>query len=298
MFGYIKPFVPQLRVCEHECWRAVYCGLCRCMKRHICADSTLALSYDAAFLALVRLAATGEETRFSNRRCVFHPFKKRPMLEQCEALRYSASVGALLAYHKVADDVADEGGISRRLLLPEAKRLRRKAGMAELDGEISARLDKLYAAERQARGSGRASVDNLAELAGAVTALIFAYGLEDRDARVASELGRRIGRWVYIADAVADLEKDKKNAAFNPFLYSATPDGKTDSLQAEESRPDFDRDAVAASLALERKAAEGALNLLECADAGIESILRNVITLGMGSVEEKLLGSAGAQPQS
>lgn len=291
MFGYIKPYIPQLKVCEHECWRAVYCGLCRCMKRHICADSTLALSYDAAFLALVRLAATGEQTKFSTRRCVLHPLKKRPMLEQCEALRYSASVGALLVYHKVADDVADEGSISRRLLLPEAKRLRRKAGEKELDGEISLRLDKLYAAEREARESGRASVDNLAELAGAVTAFIFAYGLQDRAARVTGELGRRIGRWVYIADAVADIEKDKKNSTFNPFLYSTASPGEPDGKNSDETQPVFDRDAIAASLALERKAAEGALNLLDCADAGIEAILRNVITLGMGSVEEKLLGA-------
>ncbi|MGI6202805.1 MAG: DUF5685 family protein [Eubacteriales bacterium] len=297
MFGYIKPFVPQLRVCEHECWRAVYCGLCKCMGKHVCADSTLTLTYDAAFLALVRLAATGEKTDFELRRCILHPLKKRLVLKQCEALRFSASVGALLAYHKIADDIADEGGLRGRLLLPEAKRLRRKAGYRELDEEITAKLEALYSAERKARETHSASPDGLAELSGDVTACIFAYGLQDRAARVVAELGRRVGRWVYIADAFADYEKDFKASNFNPFLFSPSqPVGDAGTRKGD--MPPLDHDAVAASLALERRAAEAALNLLDCTDAGIESILRNIITLGMGSVEEKLLGSAGAQPQS
>jgi hypothetical protein len=281
MFGYIKPYVPQLRVSEHECWRAVYCGLCKCMGRHICADSTLALSYDAAFLALFRLAATGEEIHFTNRRCALHPAKKRPMLDSCEALRYSASVSALLVYHKLADDVADEGRFSHRLLMPEARRLHRKAKLPELDRALTERLNKFYETEKNAaNGDASASADKLAELSGSATALIFSSGLEGVAARVASELGRRVGRWVYFTDAVADREKDAKTGAFNPFASN------------------FDRDSIAAALALERRAAEGALNLLGCSDTGIESILRNIITLGMGMSEEKALGGIVKSPKS
>lgn len=289
MFGYIKPYVPELRVKEHECWRAVYCGLCKCMGRHICADSTLALSYDAAFLALARLAATGEETKFANRRCAVHIAKKSPMLEPCEALRYSASVCALLAYHKLADDIADEGRLSRRLLLPEAKRLRRKAGLAGLDSEITGLLDKLHIAEKSStaekspsaeKSAGResGSVDMFAELSGGITAAVFANGLDGRASRVAAELGRRVGRWIYIADAVADRGKDAKSGAFNPFSGG------------------YEQESVAASLTLERRAAESALNLLDCADPGIESILRNILTLGMSAVEEKILRTSNSDP--
>lgn len=287
MFGYIKPFVPQLRVCEHECWRAVYCGLCKCMGKHVCADSTLALTYDAAFLTLVRLAATGEKTEIGHGRCILHPIKKRLIMKQCDALRFSASVGALLAYHKIADDAVDEGGL-KLLLLPEAKRLRRKAGWAELDGEITAKLELLYTAEREAQKTHAASPDRLAELSGDVTACIFSYGLQGRTARVTAELGRRVGRWVYIIDAIADFEKDFKASSFNPFLFAVG----TVKSGADCAPPELDRDALAASLSLERRGAEAALNLLDCADAGIESILRNIITLGMGSVEEKLLSAA------
>ena len=118
MFGYIKPLIPELRVKEHECWRAVYCGLCRCMGKHICRDSTLALSYDAAFLALARLAAANERGEFKSRRCALHPVKKRPSLESCDSLRYAASACALLAYYRLADNARDEGGLRSKLLMP------------------------------------------------------------------------------------------------------------------------------------------------------------------------------------
>ncbi len=276
MFGYIKPFVPQLRVAEHECWRGAYCGLCKCMGRHICADSALVLSYDAAFLTLVRLAATGEEPQFKTRRCIVHPLSKRIVMEPCEALRYSSSVCALLAYHKLADDVADEGRLGKRLLIPAARRLRRKAKLRELDDEITGRLDELYNAEhriaerRITDGSSCPSIDELAELSGSVTASIFSYKLDGGKKRVAAELGRRIGRWVYITDAADDREKDAKTGAFNPFSHI------------------FDAESTAASLTLERRAAESALDLLGCADPGIEAILRNIITLGMAAAEKKL----------
>ena len=29
MFGYVKPCSAQLRVCEYETYKAVYCGLCK-----------------------------------------------------------------------------------------------------------------------------------------------------------------------------------------------------------------------------------------------------------------------------
>lgn len=281
--------MPQLRVCEHECWRAVYCGLCKCMGRHVCADSALALSYDAAFLALVRLAATGEKTEISARRCILHPTKKRLVMEPNDSLRFSASVGALLAYHKIADDFSDERTLFRLLLLPEAKRLRRKAGLSELDAIVTERLGALYEAERVAQKEHGASLDKLAELAGAALSPIFAYRLEGSAARVTAELGRRVGRWVYIADAAHDLEKDFRKKRFNPFLFGAAQENPEGGKLSAA-----DREAAIAAMALERRAAEAAINLIECADAGIISILRNIITLGMGSVEEKLLCSSGA----
>ena len=55
MFGYVRPYVPDLRVREHELYRAVYCGLCRSMGKHTGCASSFTLSYDFVFLAAVRM---------------------------------------------------------------------------------------------------------------------------------------------------------------------------------------------------------------------------------------------------
>ena len=56
MFGYIRTDTPELRVKENEYYKAVYCGLCRAQGKCTGQCSRMTLSYDMAFLALLRLA--------------------------------------------------------------------------------------------------------------------------------------------------------------------------------------------------------------------------------------------------
>jgi hypothetical protein len=61
LFGFVKPFVPQLRVGEYEFYRGAYCGLCRSMNKCTGAVSSLTLSYDMVFFALVRSVLAGDK---------------------------------------------------------------------------------------------------------------------------------------------------------------------------------------------------------------------------------------------
>ena len=124
MFGYIRPYVPDLRVREHELYRAVYCGLCHSMGRHTGCASRLTLSYDFVFLAAVRMVL--EQTAYSARpcRCGAHPLKKRAVLLENSALAYCARAAALLTEAKIADDIQDTKGLAlrSRMLHPAADR--------------------------------------------------------------------------------------------------------------------------------------------------------------------------------
>ena len=153
MFGYIRTYVPELKVREHECYRALYCGLCHEMGRCNGCTSRLTLSYDFVFLALLRLCVTGESPTFRGRRCVVHPLKKRKAADSCEALAHCARCAALLNYWKVRDDRADERGAKRwRALLLQpllaGGRRRAKKTCRELDERIAARLEELSALEK------------------------------------------------------------------------------------------------------------------------------------------------------
>ena len=90
MFGYVRPYVPELKVMDNELYRATYCGLCRTMGKRTGCFSKFALNYDFVFLALLRMATEGKKVDVKLRRCIAHPLKKRPMLEMNDSLEYSA----------------------------------------------------------------------------------------------------------------------------------------------------------------------------------------------------------------
>jgi hypothetical protein len=281
MFGYIRTHVPELRVREHECYRAVYCGLCREMGRCTGCLSRLTLSYDFVFLTLVRMAVTGEKPTFSPRRCAVHPLRKRPMMNGNEALAHSARCAALLNYWKVRDDRADERGFKRlraMLIQPFMAIGRRRAHRVygQLEAQIASHLAQLSALERD----NTDSADLPANAFGALLRDICAYGLEGTQAKLAAAIGYHTGRWIYLIDALDDRAADAERGSYNPLnlMYG------TSALTAEQT------ETFSAHLTEELMEIESALDLTD-GDAFPEgmALLRNMLYLGMPRVAEAIL---------
>lgn len=231
MFGYIKPDTPEMRVREFAAYRAVYCGLCRVMRRRYGRLFRLTLSYDFVYYAVVRALIRGGGFSFEMRRCFVHPTRKRAVALENDALRDGAAAAAILLYHKLLDDIADDRGLkrlARRMALPVARRARRIAvtdpAFAAADRDAEEALARLAALEKQ----NCQSPDPPAECFGTLLASLCAAGLDGADARIAREIGMHTGRWIYIADALDDLPGDlphgKKPGSYNPFA-SSPPDG-------------------------------------------------------------------------
>ena len=220
MFGFVKPFVPQLRVGEYEFYRGAYCGLCRSMNKCTGAASSLTLSYDMVFFALVRSVLAGDKYIVKKKRCLAHPMKKRAMMMRSPSLDYAAEVSALLVYNKLLDDACDERGVKKAAARAGACAFsgvkRRIHGLEELEEQIKASLAALAAIEAERR----ASPDEAAETFGATLGACLSYGLQGSNARIAKEIGRHLGRAVYLADAACDFYKDKKSASYNPFVLA------------------------------------------------------------------------------
>lgn len=273
MFGYVTPFEPELKVKEQRFYKSVYCGLCKSMGKRVCSESRMTLSYDMVFLALVRFLLTEEKLELKNARCAASPFKKKPVTVNNPTLEYCGAAGALLAYHNVADDVRDKKGLSAfasRLVLLSFKRMRKKAGLPELDNIISEKLNKLSLAE----SDPETSLDLAASIFGELLSEVFAYGIEGNNRLIASEMGYRVGKWIYILDAADDYEKDKKRGQFNP-LTELVPE------------------RLEVSLTLELEGASRALELITPHDDGIMNIVRNIVYLGMPAKAKKILTKSG-----
>lgn len=220
MFGYVSAKKEELRLREFEAYRAVYCGLCRQMGKCTGQCSRMTLSYDFVFLAAVRMALTGEVPAVGRVRCPVHPVRLRPAVEENAALTYAANAAAILNYHKLLDDKADETG-TRRFRSATVRGMIRggyrkaKKKYPDLDREIGERLSALGAWEKDAHDSPSADIP--AAMFGKVMARVFSEGLSDGAARVASSLGDAVGRWIYYADAVDDFAEDRKRGRFNPL---------------------------------------------------------------------------------
>ena len=272
MFGYIKADSPELKVKEYEFYRGTYCGLCRAMGKCTGQCSRMTLSYDFAFLAVCRMALAPIPTAFEQKRCLAHPLRRRNVMTRNPILDYCAGAAALLNYHKLADDLADERGAKRvraRVALPFAKRWRKKAlcqGLEDLDGQIAEGLRCLSEIEE----SRVQSVDEPAAVFGDILGAIMAFGLPETPSRIARQAGHAIGRWIYIADALDDAPEDAQKARYNPFLllYGRVPNAN-------------ERKDIEAALKNELFEAEAAVDLLDIENTAIKSILYNVLYRGM-----------------
>lgn len=279
MFGYVRGYAPEMKLCEYEYYRAAYCGMCRAMGRCTGQCSRCLLNYDFTFLALVRIALTGEKPGFRPRRCLVHPFKKRLEMTQQGQLDYCARASVLLSYHKCRDDLSDERGLRRlraRFALLFMKGMHKKAcrALPGLDESIAAELEVLASLEREKC----ASVDVPASSFGRLTANILAFGLEGGTAAVARQIGYHVGKWIYIADALDDCASDRAEGRYNPFA-----------LLWEDSIPPESLEGIRAALKRELMDAELGFNMIEYGDdTRLRGVIENIIYCGMPKKAESL----------
>ncbi len=272
MFGYVKPYHPELLVKDYEFYKASYCGVCRAMKRHTGVFSNVTLSYDSVFLALVRmLYVPDEKIAAKKKRCAMHPLKARPMLLENEAIEYTARAFAILTYYKMLDDLHDEKLIkrmARRALKPILSHAKKKAKLSQLSDIAAEKLSKITALE----DAKCKSVDEPAHLFGELLGEIFAFGFEGEARLVTYACGYHLGKFIYAIDAAEDYEDDRKSGSYNPYVE----------LYGGKELTDENRASIKCALLLECKKIEGAVNLMPFGERlTIENIIKNIIYTGL-----------------
>ena len=272
MFGYVKPYQPNLLVKEYEFYKATYCGVCRAMKKYTGALSNTLHSYDSVFLAMTRMLFIDEgKISAQKRRCIAHPMKAKTMLCDNPALEYTARAFGILTYYKLIDDIKDEKilrKMARTMLRPIYSEAKNRADLAELS-EVC--REKLFGIDELER-AGERSVDKPAALFGELLGAIFSSGLEGSGKAVTYQIGYHLGRFIYSADAAEDYEKDRKRGSYNPYVLLY--DGKE--LTGENKQN------IKCALLLECRELESAVNLLPFGKLRtIENIISNIIYEGL-----------------
>lgn len=271
MFGYVNISQGSISEADKKLYSAYYCGLCK----KIGEKSQLfrfTLSNDLTFLAVLLSAVLKDEpTITDNLHCMAHPVKKHYEVQKSKALSYAADMNILLVYLKICDDEADDGKLSDKLkkliFLHKAKAVEKKY-FCESE-KIKSELARLLALEKAKSPSIDETADCFAKLLEAIFAPI-ELGFDDETLSVLKWIGYNIGRWIYIIDAYADYEKDKKSGSYNPFIY-----GRLDKAEVSEG--------LYHTLA----AVANAYELLTVYRS--DSLIRNIIFSGLPERQESVL---------
>lgn len=280
MFGYVVVEKPSLRLREYDYYRATYCGLCHAMGKCTGCASRLTLSYDMTFFALIREMLEGEEVLFVKKRCPRHPIKKIETVEINSQLEHSAYVGGILTAGKIEDNINDEKGAKRaiasflRLFLSKMEREADK-NLPEISYLVEQKLSEL----KEVETNMVRSIDVPADIFGDMMGSLLSYGLDGDKKLVASNIGKRIGRWIYIVDAFDDYDKDRKSGSYNPFVL----------LYDAENFSEDNLISISKMLEAELALALSAIDLLdEDSDKTRSEIIKNILCLGMPQSVKKV----------
>ncbi|MEG1426379.1 MAG: DUF5685 family protein [Oscillospiraceae bacterium] len=287
MFGYVRPNKPELLIREYEEYKAVYCTLCKELGRYYGVISRLALNYDLTFYTMLALDLSGAKPRLRKGRCVVNPTKKCNFIcEGEEAYHKGAALTVMMTYHKVRDNVQDEGfwkSLAARMTLPFFNGAFRKAAkdfpfMAEVMSEM---MSGQTAVEKEENPSVDACCEPTAR---ALSQIMGELAQEDSGKKlILSQLGYFLGRWIYMMDAADDLGEDMKNQAFNPLVGSLHLSG-TEIPEGDRSRVD---NACNEILNHNVSMLVSAVNLIDLGRYG--SIIENVTHQGLAEVQREIL---------
>lgn len=303
MLGYVKIDKGELKVREYEVYCGYYCGICKSIGRRYGQLPRMALSYDAAFLAILLASIEDAPDAPLQEHCVVHPIKKKTMIYN-RAVDYAGDVMLLLAWYKLLDDAKDENRFYAKatmVLLRSIYRYLRKQ-YPDLCKGIEENLAKLASLE-QAKCD---SIDQAADAFSQIMKIIFQEGvrtLYEADAvtiepehpakehadpqsliETAGQIGWHLGKWIYLIDAVDDIEENLKNGSYNPLLYRFSYDASSETPEAFRNRIEPDL-----RFNLFHYLAIASNSLQELPLQKNKGILENILYLGMNRKTEEII---------
>ncbi len=223
MFGYLIPQKSELKVRELNDWQAAYCGVCHAISKKCGQIPRFALQNDMAAFALMLIDLSGDDFLIYKKVCPAHMINRRITLKINDTLTYCGDVTALLAHHKLLDMWNDEKKIYAPpgIFLMSLGFHRAKKRNMKLAEKLKEILDELQVVEQDKN----ISFDVPAALSGDLLSETAknAVGINDTDKEILSDMLKNLGIWIYLADAMEDIENDIRKGCFNPLIRDNKP---------------------------------------------------------------------------
>ena len=243
----MRPWKPELPTYELARYRSVYCRLCKTLGEQYGQMLRPAVTYELTFFMLF-LGGLLDDERLDDgeaERCVLHPIKKHPIAARHPLYDLGADLSVLLLGAKVKDDIADGNHRIRSMILsrlfkqPLKRAEARQLLSAQGTTRILTELDDIENPGNARTAEGEAA-RKFAELLELYVDAAFEYlaaielTLPESRVRAAARLMvGELGEWIYLLDALADLETDYERGEYNVWTEY---DSRDEALVAAESK--------------------------------------------------------------
>jgi len=276
VFGYVECANDELRLKELKQYKAYYCGVCRSLCR-ISPLCSFTLSSDAVFYALLTDASNSNIVK---QRCSFG--LKSCLCAVGERVDNAAIINTILFIRKLNDDIADKQ-YYKKLLMPlffkadKTTRVLAEEAVEYCDKKLNI-LNKL---ERSGCDSVEECADVFAQMCAGLCCPDFVIG---KERWITHHIGYYVSKWVYIIDALDDMEDDLEKHLFNPLINKM--------LNGKRSRREVVTEVSNELYSCVREA-ELATQLLP--DSINASILENIVSCGLRNVTKRIVLSKGVE---
>ena len=216
MFGYIKVDKSSLSGGEYGLYHSFFCGICISSKEQFGFSSRLLTNFDMTFFSILFHSFLEIDISIDNKHCITTPIRKRSIQKRTDLCDKVTQANVILSYLNLLDDVADEGGLRKRIALGIIKRHYKKAKklFPELNDVLVDDYEKLKNLEKDACNSFDMVCHPFAHLSRRLAEVL----LEEKSNEYVLDLCYNLGKWVYLIDALDDLDKDHRNKNYNPFI--------------------------------------------------------------------------------
>ena len=214
MFGYLVADLRLLNEAQTARYKAVYCGLCRTLISRHGKAAGLTLNYDLTFLILLLGSLYEPEEHSGEGKCIRHPMEAQPWVTS-EISEYAADLDLMLARLKCLDNWADDRSLVSLAGagLFEKGSLRAGEKYPRQFEAMKSSINTLWELEKD----GSEDVDAAAAAFGELMGQCFVYR-DDRWSESLYRMGSALGKFIYIMDAVMDLDADMHLGRYNPLL--------------------------------------------------------------------------------
>ena len=227
MFGYVRANLNDLSEQEKTRYRAFYCGLCQALGERHGQRGRMTLSFDMTFLTMFLGSLYEPEEKAGEMRCVPHPARPHHFV-RTEITDYAADMTVALSYFKCLDDWQDDrkpaakAGADLLSRCYDAVKERWPVQTAVMETS----LRELSEVEKHRVESPDVAAGAFGKLMGGL------FVMKDDYWRGALRaFSTSLGRFIYLADAACDYDKDRKSGSYNPVvLMGRAPEDMRDML--------------------------------------------------------------------